>query len=508
MRMIVFNKIVENLKIPNELNIGFIRMFIIGASFGNILTIYRLINLFDFYFLLDYSSNQVVIYCIIFLWLAVSVLIIIYPNRYLFGILNLIISASLLRGFLTYGIFEATHLCTSWALVFIMLYKNGYENNNDRRLNNASIGLFVTILFFGLIFLHAGYDKLIDPYWQKGVGFLHFIELDWVINDFYRDIFQIPVVSFLGNYAAIIAEIGFVFMFFIPATRRYAVYLYAIIAFQLLYPFNIFLIGYFAVIYIIPMLAVAYGKGQVENMNLLRYFYFGVLGFVAIGFVNSLVNWHRQFQNGLKAPKIELRDIGLIQFQTNAIISSRSSSWDELVDILYLNEIRTPRKFITNRYLRFGPFGLFSSMHTVGSFVYKVEVCTSNDCEVFNYFTDDGKRGMSDGILELNGFQGAMYTFGDLIYKVHNLSSVDFESLFTKKFNSIIRPIAEVSFFDLSSESEFKLFVRPSGESCESKEWKEYINISKGVVTILPIDVSGCDQGRNPYLVNYLKERL
>jgi hypothetical protein len=236
--------------------------------------------------------------------------------------------------------------------------------------------------------------------------------------------------------------------------------------------------------------------------------YLFVIIFVALGFVNSLRNWHINFFNGLDSPKVALYKNEEKSYQLSDLVENNDSYSDELIKKFHLKEITNPRRFITNRYLRFGPIALFSSIHTVGTYVYKVEICDSSNCDVINYFEDDGSRGESSGFLELNAFQGSMYTFGDLVYSSFTSSQKDFKILFKKKFNSVIFPLLNFSGYEFDSEKTFHILIKSIGNDCLDQSWIEYLEIKDGVVKIKPINVKDCDQGRNPYLKNYLKYRL
>ena len=503
----VFN-ILNWLKIPSNLNLRWLKIFIFLAVFGNFILIIRVFEIFDYYFLFQFNESDMIIKFILVFWFAISISILFYPKNYFLGILNLIISATLLRGFLTYGIFEATHLCISWALLFSMMYLNGKIGMNKQRTFNASLGLFFTIIFFGFIFFHAGYDKLIDPYWQSGIGFLNFIELEWILSEELRNFYTYSYLPWISNYFTIISEMFFLFLFVFPNTRRYSLFLYVPLGFQLLFPLNIFLIGYFAAIFSLPIFIISFGKSKIKNFNKESLLYVFIIIFVAIGFVNSLRNWHINFFNGLDAPKTALYQNEEISYNFSEIVENNESYSEELIKKFQLKEITNPRRFITNRYLRFGPIALFSSIHTVGTYVYKVEICNSSNCDVINYFEDDGSRGLNSGFLELNAFQSSMYTFGDLVYASSTSSPKDFKTLFKKKFNSVIFPLSNFSGYEFDSEKTFHILIRPVGKDCLDQNWVEYLEIKDGIIKIKPINVTGCDQGRNPYLKNYLKYRL
>ena len=300
----------------------------------------------------------------------------------------------------------------------------------------------------------------------------------------------------------------FLFLFVFPNTRRYSLFLYVPLGFQLLFPLNIFLIGYFAAIFSLPIFIISFGKSKIKNFNKESLLYVFIIIFVAIGFVNSLRNWHINFFNGLDAPKTALYQNEEISYNFSEIVENNESYSEELIKKFQLKEITNPRRFITNRYLRFGPIALFSSIHTVGTYVYKVEICNSSNCDVINYFEDDGSRGLNSGFLELNAFQSSMYTFGDLVYASSTSSPKDFKTLFKKKFNSVIFPLSNFSGYEFDSEKTFHILIRPVGKDCLDQNWVEYLEIKDGIIKIKPINVTGCDQGRNPYLKNYLKYRL
>lgn len=457
--------------------------------------------------------NIVLVKSCFVLWAVLTIAIIIKPTQYLFGIGNLFLSAFLLRAFLTFGIFEATHLCVTWSVLFSMVVLKYHGKKESNGLAVGSVGLLFSLLFFGLIFFHAGIDKLIDPYWQKGIGFKQFLELEWVLGPALRQkLLSSNFFIFSGNYFALISEICFLPLLIVPKTRKIAFVLYAPLGLQLFWPFNIFLIGYLSAVYVLCIASFVFAKSPIIQYSNAKNIYLipAIWIVVLIGFTFTLTAWCiKQTQND-SLTKAEYKTMGTkYSYSLSRLKGETKTVQSELSSTFSIKEIYNPYDFITNRWLRRGPVALFSGAHTVGVFGYKVEYLDSlgQKLKSISFFQENGERGDLDKeFMQLNVFQGSMYSYTDLVYSMHALDSVRFFEILQKKYNKIISPI--IKYIDSKVEHQYAtvcIYVRPLGNDCplSNTNWKKFIVIKSDSLEINAVDVQLCGQARNPMLKNY-----
>lgn len=507
------------LRIPESVNVKWLNAFIVLFTLGNVLLIARTFQLFDYYFHVDYSASSLIVKLILVAWLINSILIFFYRKSVVLGLLQLLLSSFILRAFLTFGIFETTHLCASWSLLFI-LGLNKYKGDNDSHYQFHALGLYFSVIFFGLVFFQAGMDKLLDPAWQKGVGFQNFIEVEWIIGNGWRNFFlSKPFLVKSANYFTLVAECSFLFLFFFRRLRKIAFLLYIVLAFQLFFPFNIFFIGYLATIFGIPVLMLSFNNSSALNFKPRKRLIYPwvVILFVITGFTYTLISYSA---DRFKAISYEATWDATISgpqtYEFMELKATPSSFFSEVFTVFKLGDILNPLTFINKRVLRRGPVGLFSSPHTVGVFGYHVilEKKSGELIEPVIFYSQDGSRGQYDKQpFMLNGFQGSMYGIGDLIYKMSYQDSATFFHSSRMLYNKILNPLIDFSIgkSDLD-QNEIKraiVSVYSLGGDCEEspefQDWREFIefNFENNTVKFDKIDVSGCKQGRHYLLPNF-----
>ncbi len=497
-------------------------------SFGSIVVVLRTFQYFDYIFPLQYESSRWVITVILITWLISIFLLLSNYKAFYMSVVQLVVSACVLRGFLTFGIFEATHLCASWALVFVVRIENSVAepDSTDHGLN--VLGLFLSIVFFGLIFFHAGIDKLIDLAWIQGEGFRQFVELEWVVEKWFRDfLISQPYFLVAANYLAILIECTFLPLLFFGRFRFVAAVLYGALAIQLFFPFNIFLIGYFAAIFCLPVYIVCRpGRDKIEFVKVTGLFVrWSIIGIISIGFLYSLSFWvvragyHLTFRT---EDNQKLDEETVHSWSLSDLRFKDAGALNELSRVFYLNEIKNPYLFLTNRVFRRGPVALFSSKHTVGVFAYRIFFKSSDEdiLEPIQFFDTNGGRGKYDRqYLTLNVFQGSMYTLGDLVYMSKYKSEDEFTDDMGKAFNKVIEPLilfAKSHYKGKSDIDEAWIELLPIGNDCsfacdQTHEWKEVFTYDFNNETLnmtSPNINECCWQSRHYRLPNFYQRLL
>lgn len=497
------NNMFEFLKIPTQVNFRYVKYYFYLALIGNIITYLRLIQFNELFFPLTKNDGL-----INNLFLASCILLNLfqfkfYKNYYL-SIFNLILSGFILRTLFTYGIFELTVLYANWLLVFFSLILFG-QNKKNKFQNIGITGSYLTILMFGLTFFSSGFYKLIDPYWINGTGFQNFIQLDWIHNGNMN--FFLGKKLALINYLTILFEIGFVFLFFFKRTRKLSFYIYSIIGIQLFFPFNIFLIGYFAMVFSIPVFIFSYNEGESFskkiNVWILSIFLINLILFAQDN-VNYIIS--RYLLTNEKS--IPFKEINVVKLKLdNTIGDSRKS----IYEAYFLKDLSNIFNFLKLRYLPYKRTDLFSSSHTVGIYSYQIEY-TDEDGKLNNFdiFKENSERGdIINSYFQINGFQGAMYSFGDLINYYHLLSEDDFKDTLVKYLKNVYYPM--ILWLENKNKTIIKqasFLVSPTGKNCNNDLNHTLFEIDFEKMELLYFEPNtiDCDNGRHPKLMNYLKD--
>lgn len=511
------------LSLPNRINGRGLQLFILLSVLGNVFVIGRTFQFFEYIFPTQFLVTEIVIKALLIIWLLISCLILYKSDLIYLSIIQLFFSAFMFRCFLTFGIFEITHLCMSWALLFCVVIKKYSGKPESQGFKFGVLGLFFTILFFGVVFFYAGIDKAIDPAWQKGIGFRQFIELEWVLLPVLQTFFlSSDLLLKVGNYFAILSECGFLIFIIFWKTRRIALFVYSILAFQLFFPFNIFLIGYFATIFAIPIFLLSFNKSEPLKFESNKYLNvsWGVMVVVIIGFfanmgitvlksyVNRVYIKREYVEASIKPPSISE-----YEFSTTSLQKNYRNPLLEMWNIFHLYEIKNPYVFINNRLLRNGPIGLFSSEHTVGIFGYKLKFYDNNDNEdePVVFFSNNGYRGAYDQeYFMLNVFQGSMYGISDLVYKMDYETEDEFETSVRGLYNKVIGPLIDISLIKNQNKNEnyvkAVLGVYPLGKDCQGlNAWVDFVEVDLKSEKLLVknLDTDNCYQGRHHRLNNY-----
>lgn len=510
----MINQIIRKLNLPVTFNMRYLKAFIYFSIIGNLLIIGRTFQYFDYIFPCYLETSEFFLYFYLGIWLTISIIIAAFPTKIWFGIVNVILSSFLLRGFVTFGIFEATHLCVAWATLFSMCLIRGEQKKSFKYLEIGSIGLYSSVFFFGLIFLHAGVDKAIDPYWQKGIGFRNFIELEYLLPENLQNAFlNSEILLITANYFAITAELLFLPLFVFRKLRPVALVFYSILGIQLLYPLNIFLIGYCASIFIIPIAFFSFAKGQLMEVkqNISKIIVVTLLITTCL-FINSIRKWY--IHETSEVIQYELKTPSIRYFKTADLDKKKPNNmYEEIVDIFHLDEITNPFDFVYKRLLRQGPVALFSSRHTVGVFCYRIIFTDKSGVqyEPIVFFKENGRRGSIDSqYLNLNTFQGSTYSFGDLIYWNYEKEGDSYNWFIKTKWQKILKPLIKFTQKKLNQDEIIKVTfkVKSLGNDCpkSKRNWQDMIvyDCINENIEIRPVDILDCNQGRNKNLKNYL----
>jgi len=492
-------------QIPTEVNYRLIRYYFWLVLIGNIITYSRLIQFHDALFPLTKNAGLINNYflasCIILNLFQFKF----YKNYYL-SIINLILSGFILRTLFTYGIFELTVLYANWLLVFFSLMLFG-QNKKSKFRNIGLTGSFFTILMFGLSFFSSGFYKLIDPYWINGTGFKNFIQLDWVNNGRMNFFLDQKLILILINYLSILFEIGFVILFYFKKTRKISFYVFSIIGIQLFFPYNIFLIGYFSMVFAIPVYIFSHNDG--ENLSKINRWVFLCFSINLILFAQANVNniIGRYFLINEKS--IPFKKVNVIKLKLDNL--SKQDYRKKIYEVYYLKELSNIFNFLKLRYLPYKRVDLFSSQHTVGVYSYQIRYTDEfGELGSLDIFSDNSRRGdIINSYFQINSFQGAMYSFSDLISYYHLLSEDEFKETFTKYLKNVYIPM--ILWLETKNENVIKqasFIVSPTGKNCDNNfnHTLFKIDFEKMETLFFEPNIIDCDNGRYPKLINYLKD--
>lgn len=492
------------LKILSGINLKVLKAYIILAIIGNILTYLRLLQFHDLYFPLTEKNvffNKIFLFCCILL----NFIQLKFNRNFKLYILNFLLSGFVLRTLFTYGIFELTVLYANWILIFFSLILNGISKENINYYRIGITGSFLTILMFGLSFFSSGFYKLIDPYWFNGTGLINFLKLDWINNG--NSDFINSNIFIIINYISILFECSFLFLFFFNKTRKLSFIVYSSIGVLLFFPLNIFLIGYFSIIFTLPVFIFSFSKIEVSLKKINKWMLFGFSVIIILFAQENLKKIISRYYiiDEKSIPFKEIRDIEIDL--SNSKINYRKS----IFEAYYLKELGNVFNFSMLRYLPYQPVDLFSSVHTVGNFTYKISV-ESEKGETYDIdiFKKDSKRGkILNSYFQINSLQGAMYSFGDLIYFYHKLSNEELKnnlSVYSKKV--YIPMLFWIEDYLNINIKRANFIISPTGKNCQIKFQHTLLSFdfSNSKLLYFEPDISDCDNGRHPELKNYLKD--
>ena len=508
-------KILSLFKIPQNFNLRILKIFMAVAMVGNIVVIARNINYHNYVFPFHFQVNYFVILTLLIIWSISSFILIFKPHIVVLTLINLLLCGFIDREIITYGIFEYTHLLVSWFALFVSIIINNYSEQERLKYQLGVLGFFFSLVYFGFVFFYAGFTKMLDPLWIYGGGFKNFIQLEWVTSSWLRTLFlENNWLMFLGNYTGLIGELLFLPLFLIPKTRKISFYFFAVIGIQLLFPFNVFMIGYFATTTCISIYCFANGKGLIILRKHWSTSLMSIIYFVLFStFIYSMYDYKNMYDIENTTNKVyNSPEEASIEFSIKELKNHYYSPLNEFYYYYKFFDLTSPFKFFTNRFFRTDPIALFSGNHSVGVFGYRIiyNYGEKDQMEPIKYFNKNGGRGDFDSqILQTNIFQGSMYSYTDLLYSVNQYENESFrrDFGFTLKYyyNLIIGPI--INFTNKkSSITNYKsitFLVKSLGKDCPSSKWETFIIVKNDKIKVNFIPTESCVQGRNPLLKNY-----
>lgn len=447
----VVNYFIKNF-IERKANANITAFYRIVFSVLNIFLITRYFQFFDVVWShINYTENIIFLKTLLSLWMVISVFLMLgFGGRWV-GFLQLLFSAFIMTNVYTNGIFELTHLVSSWVFVLARTDTKFSVNNFLLRQNNLLrhfscpyshspvLPLFIIGWYFGLVFLYAGLDKLSDPLWLKGDGFYAFCVLPWTLPAYLKGIADIKWLVIFCNYAALAIEIGFFFFFLFGKTRFWAVLFFFLLALGLVYPFNIFFIGLYAANFAFLLFAATGKYSSLQPANIpespsrKNKFLLAATGVVLVClscayFISMYNNFSAHFtqlsaEDKIIPPQFNVEALKHCQEYKQCLLfpPKAKTAGSEFRSSFSFEGRRQPVQFLNKWFIRCGPVGLFSSMHLMGQYAYRVTITTIDNkiVEPVHYFEAGKSRGEFDRqILMLNIFQGAMYPLGDVTFKL------------------------------------------------------------------------------------------
>ncbi|WP_291726754.1 hypothetical protein [Bernardetia sp.] len=500
--------------IDEKLNPNILAIYRISFSIVNFILIYNYFLFFDvIWFHIEYESNILLLKSALWVWLLASLLLLFGIGGRLVGVVQLIVAVFITRNVYTFGIFEFTILCNIWAFVLLRTdYKFSLNNFLYKQKNvlrfialtpkqTPVIFLYVLGIYFGFIFLLAGVDKLIDPLWFEGNGFYAFCTMPWTLPKYLEFITRSRIITYIANYSSVFIEIIFLPLFLFRKTRTLSICLATTLFLGLIYPFNIFFIGIYAVLFgfllssSFPIFTSLIDNEEKKLQILLPFLTKKrlILGsaFIAIYFIsynfskillNSTINSINAMQEVTETiPSSDSYDL-------NSLVVKHQSEQEEYLNDLHLEELYSFSKILKTWFIRFSEVKLFSSRHLIGQYAYRVIITKKDGTKVepIKYFMKDKSRGEFDrNYFMLNIFQGAMYMHGDMANRLAYRIKLEPRYVLIYRF---LHYSAQKSNLDMNEIAYISTFVAPIKVPIEykgtvkqnEKEWKEMIRFSEG----------------------------
>ncbi len=513
----------------------------------NIIVIFQYFKYFDvIWYHVSYPQNRFFLQFLLYLWLLASILLLIgFGGRYI-GVLQLLFSAALMRNVYLHSVSDITHLACSWVFVLSRTDTRFSVNNFLLRQTNvlnrfalpfhrsSSMGLFLAGWYFGLVFLYAGLDKLVDPVWLKGYGFYAFCVVPWTLPDHLKWIAGQEWLVVLCNYATLAVEIGFFFLFPWRKTRFLAVSLLFLLSCGLVYPFNIFSIALYVLtlgLALYSMSEIPFKKQRDESVILKPeesngkskskfVIFIAALLLLTWAFFSSMLSTFRDYFTYLKPPMARATPLAVLNLEKlkqslSSLGPDYKSAIDEFLVELHFNETYDPPRFFNGWFVRCGYIAVFSSRHLIGQYAYRVTVVMSDNriVEPVQYFQKDKGRGTTDRQFGMiNIFQGAMYMVGDISFRLsRNINPPPMRFVYKFMQYSLSKldrnRVKYVSFCVAPMNVPFQ-FVGQVKQS--TTDWKEILRYDPGSnkYTLMEMPATQPYQARSPFLPDYLQSLL
>lgn len=506
----------------------------------NIIMILRYFQFFDvIWFQIQHAGARSLLYIVLYCWLAVSLLLLLGIGGRITGIVQLLLSVFILRNGITFSISEIVHLICSWVFVLVrtdtifsvnnLLLKSGkrfWETFSVPFEHSSAWGVFIIGWYFGMLFLSAGLDKAIDPLWIKGMGFYTFAILPWTLEGPLRHIADYKWFVLFCNYATILIEVGLFFFFPFAKTRFWAVLAFILLAFGLIWPFNIFFIGHYTFILSILLLSICdipflnynqYNSAPVGSMPFRKKIQVTAIVLIPLSVLtvlefNTMENFLKD-QFDLMAHK-ETRDLKTYNNLNELTISELSSSYHEGIlsnlSKLPIYKIREKPLDLLSWFISPFRVGLFSSKHLVGLYAYRITIQKSSGqiVEPVKYFQPDKSRGDYDQhFFMLNIFQSNMYFMGDFSQDLcHQIAPQSIRFIETFVHYSLSQADTGNNFVSLLVAPIYSPLDYQGQVKQRTDDWREILryDIAENSYRYVELPVSQKFQARNPYLFNYL----
>ena len=412
---------------PNLTVLGLYRI-----AFGILTTITacRALKAFEvLFFNLDHPLTRNAVYFGLVIWGGIGLSLAAgFGGRALRGI-NLIISALLLRNFYTFGIFESTYTLNAWLALltpcdFRLTVTRSPIRSVPNSILNSALPLFFVGLHFGFVFLYVGLDKLLCPLWADGTGFYNFASLPWVLPSYLEWLTDYQVLMQLGNWGGLIVEVLFIVAWTFKSSRPIAVLGIFMLTAGLCYPFNIFLIGPLAVTFSLGLSSILklsdFSTTQQATLTPCSAWFlipvYSMIFFIPDMMETFLHPWPRENNVAAFRESPPWNPGQDVTEQTRRPTSTSLAG--ELANDLHGKDLLyAPWNTTGDWFLAAKRYALFSKRHTLGMYGYRIQIETKSGerIEPVQYFAADCERpSLWDGWLELNCYQGAMYSIGDV----------------------------------------------------------------------------------------------
>lgn len=527
--------------INQKLNPNILAVYRVLFAIVNAVLIYRCFEFFDvLWFEIEYEQNINLLKTTLWIWAVTTLFLFVGLGGRWIGILQLLLSVFIMRNMYTFGIFELTHLTTSWAFVLLRTDSkfslNSYFFKQKNILHFLSLKpqhtpillLYILGIYFGFIFFLAGVDKLLDPLWFGGGGFYAFCVLPWSLPDYLKPIQESRIVMYLANYGSLVIEILFFPLFLFRKTRVISIVALTTLFIGLIYPFNIFFIGLYALLFgfllisSFPFFTLSIEKDSVishttkiKNRTLIAFACVAIY-FISYNYTKTLLGQTLNSITSMKSEKIILSEE---YSQTNKLenMPTNNSASEERLTDLHLNELYSLSSILKTWFVRVTPVGLFSSGHLIGQYAYRV-VITKKDgtkVEAIKYFMKDKSRGELDrNYFMLNILQCGMYAHGDMATALVQKTKLrdNYPTLYRFMHYSVKESNLEMSEIAYISTlvAPMKVPIKYEGIYKQNNtEWKEMIRFTENEgYRIIETPVAQPYQSRNPNLSNYLPRIL
>lgn len=296
--------------------------------------------------------------------------------------------------------------------------------------------------------LNAGWLKVVDPMWRDGLGFYYVFLLPWVKSASFNFLLDHLFLLKLLNYAAMVFEVSFIFLYCFRRTRFFATVLAVLFFIYLIVPLRVDPVGQFGLVYCLCILSVtplpqklqrALKRFRRDEPNAeaaeIPAWHLRLRKYLIVGFAVYIIYLFTVFH--VRAMPFYVFRKGLVTFVgypfalldgTEKALNKepravRGMKW--AVDKVYrpLKAVDAPL-FMFNQYTTSLQFnGLFGIDHSIAIFLYRVELEMDDGTrlEPVKVFNEDMTAGpYSDGLFTPRYIQGAMYGVTGMCHRLTN----------------------------------------------------------------------------------------